>query len=79
MGVKFLDSDENSFVSDVKLALGQVNQTFFVVYTDEETVDFHKEMPITAFMCVGSETRPYCTGVEEMLDVCMGVSEMPSV
>ena len=76
--VKF-DLGVKPFGSDVKPALGQVDRTFFVVYTKEEKVDCCKEKPMTAFMRVRAETQTDCTGVAVTLAVCMGVAEMPSI
>ena len=78
-GVKLFDLGVKPFGSDVNPASGQVDWTFFVVFTVEENVDCCKEKPMTAFVRVRAETQPDCTGVAEMPSVCMGVAEMPSL
>ena len=78
-GVKLFDLDVKLFGSDINPASGKVDQTFFVVYTNEEKFDCCKEMPMMEFVCIRAETKPDCTGVRETPDVCMGVAGMPSV
>ena len=81
LGVKLFDLGVKSFGSDIKPASGQIYRKVFVVYTDEENVDFRKERPMTSFMRIIAETHPGCnrTGVGETTAVCMRVVEMPSV
>ena len=77
--IKLFDSVLNLFGLDVNPVSGQVDQTFFVVYTDEEKVDCCKYKPMTSFVRVRAETQPYFTGVAETPVVCMGVAGMTSV
>ena len=78
-GIKLFDSGVKLFELDVKTALGQLDWSFFVVYTYEEKVDFRKEKPMTAFFHVRVETHTDCTGVAETPAVCMGVADMTSI
>ena len=70
------DLGVNSFGSEVKPALGQVDPKIFVVYTNEEKVDFRKYMPMMAFVRVRVETQPDCTGAGKTPAVCMGVVDI---
>ena len=78
-GVKLFYLGIESFGLGVNTASGQVDWNCFVVYTDEEKVDFREEMPTTAFVRVIAGTHPDCTGVGKKPDVCMGLSDMPYV
>ena len=60
--------------SDVKPALGQVYQTFYVVFIDEEKYNYCREKLMTAFIRVRAETHTDCTGVAETPAVFMGVA-----
>ena len=77
--VKVFDSGLKLFGLGVKMSLEQVDWIFFVVYTDEEKVDFRKEKAMTAFMRVRTETQPDCTRVTETLAVYIGVAEIPPI
>ena len=78
MCAKSFDLGVQSFQSDVKMASVQVDQTFFVLYTDEEKFVCRKEMKMTAYLCAIADTQYNCTGVGETPAICLGVVEMPS-
>ena len=62
-----------------KAGIGEGRLDIFVVYTNEEKVDWRKENPIAKFMRVRVEAQLDCRGVKETPDVSMEVAEIPSV
>ena len=77
MVVKLFDSGLKLSGLDVKPSSRQVDQTFFLVYTDEEKVDFRKEKPMTEFLRVVAENQTDCTGVTKTPYVFTVVEETP--
>ena len=66
MGVNLFDLFVKLFGLDINPALGQVDWTFFIVYTIEENIDCRKEKSMKAFLRLRADTQIDCTGVDFM-------------